>query len=101
MILADRIQQQVQQLPVAFQTEVLNFVEYLLIKSAQEKAHTWTDRSLENTLRVLAVEYHLRKSLPEEDSTWSELSLQNALVGMEEEENNPLYTTSDLKMVFS
>ncbi|MEJ5198464.1 MAG: DUF2281 domain-containing protein [Anaerolineae bacterium] len=70
MIVAERIQAYLQRLPAPFQTEVLDFVEYLLAKAERE------DR-LE----------------------WSNLSLANAMRGMEDEEA-PEYTVADLRMEF-
>lgn len=71
MAIADRIQQCVQKLPTAFQAEVLDFAEYLLAK----------------TLR-------------REEGDWSDLSLTFAMRGMEDEET-PIYTPADLKVVFA
>ncbi len=72
---AERIHQHVQKLPVPFQAEVLDFVEYLLLKI--ERGDTYRD-----TL------------------TWSDLSLSLAMRGMEDEDT-PDYSTADLKQVFS
>jgi hypothetical protein len=71
MALVEKIQQYVQRLPAPFQAEVLDFVEFLLRKSAHH-----------------------------EESDWSELSLASAMRGMETEDI-PLYTTADLKVVFA
>jgi hypothetical protein len=75
MAITERIQQYVQRLPTAFQTEVLDFVEYLVTKAER------------NTGR-------------EEEQDWSALSLTLAMRGMEDD-NVPTYTTADLKVVFS
>ncbi|MBM3334743.1 DUF2281 domain-containing protein [Candidatus Sumerlaeota bacterium] len=75
MVISERIQQCVQELPVSFQREVLDYVEYLLAKA--EGA----------TLR-------------QEDKAWSDLSLRSAMRGMEDE-ITPTYTASDLKVVFA
>jgi hypothetical protein len=75
MILSERIQKHVQRLPASFQAEVLNFVEYLAAKAERE-------------------------AVRQEDKSWSSLSLSFAMRGMEDEDI-PLYTHSDLKMVFS
>ena len=64
---AERIHQHVQKLPVPFQAEVLNFVEYLLLKI--ERGDVYQD-----TL------------------TWSDLSLSLAMRGMEDEDT-PDYST--------
>ena len=71
MAIVERIQQSVQKLPASFQAEVLDFVEYLLAKSERR-----------------------------EDGNWSDLSLASAMRGMEDE-NTPVYTPSDLKVVFA
>ena len=75
MAITDRIQQYVQRLPTSFQTEVLDFVEYLLAKAERETGR-------------------------EEERAWSALSLSLAMRGMEDE-NTPTYTTADLKEVFA
>ncbi len=74
MILSERIQQHVQRLPAYFQAEVLDFVEYLVAKAERE-------------------------TVQKEKRTWSDLSLSSAMRGMEDEDT-PLYTLSDLKVVF-
>jgi len=75
MAIAEKIQQYVQRLPLAIQVEVLDFVEYLLVKLERE-------------------------SPTEEERDWSDVSLNLALRDMEDEEI-PVYTMSDLKVVFS
>ena len=75
MILSEQIQKRVQSLPVSFQAQVLDFVEYLAVKAKRE-------------------------AIRQEDEGWSSLSLSLAMRGMEEEDT-PLYTPSDLKVVFS
>ncbi len=75
MALSERIQEHVERLPVPFQAEVLNFVEYLLAKAEHE-------------------------AVRQERKPWSDLSLSSAMRGMEDEEV-PAYTTADLKVVFS
>ena len=75
MVITERIQRRIQELPASFQTEVLDFVEYLLTKADRE------------TLR-------------QEERDWSSLSLTLAMRGMEDEKA-PTYTTSDLKVVFA
>lgn len=71
MAIVERIQQHLQKLPTSFQAEVLDFVEYLLAKAERR-----------------------------EDEDWSGLSLALAMRGMEGE-NTPVYTPSDLKVVFA
>jgi hypothetical protein len=77
MTVADNIYQYVQILPSTLQREVLNFIEFLLFKQGQ----------------TTQVE-------PSEEATWSALSLDSAMFGMEDEAT-PVYTTQDLKVVFS
>ena len=75
MTITEKIQQQVQKLPTALQTETLDFVEYLLAKTEQEIGR-------------------------QEEDEWSNLSLTFAMRGMEHEDT-PHYTTADLKVIFS
>jgi hypothetical protein len=75
MVLTDKIQEGVQQLPVALQAEVLDFVEYLLAKAERESSE-------------------------HAESFWSHLSLTSAMRGMEDEDA-PQYTKADLKVTFS
>jgi hypothetical protein len=75
MTITDKIQASVQQLPMAYQAEVLDFVEYLLAKTTQS---TWE----------------------QEESLWRDLSLTFAMHGMEDEDV-PRYTKADLKVIFS
>ena len=75
MTVAERIHQHVQKLPTPFQAEVLDFVEYLLLK----------------------VE---RRATYQEEIAWSDLSLSLAMRGMEDEDT-PDYSIADLKEVFS
>lgn len=70
MVIAERIQTYLQRLPPPFQTEVLDFVEYLLAKAERE-----------------------------ERAEWSNLSLAYAMRGMENEEM-PAYTIADLRVEF-
>jgi len=75
MLVAKKIHENVQKLPVSFQAEVLDFVEYLLIKSEREVAQ-------------------------QSELDWSSFSLASAMRGMEDEDT-PTYTIDDLKVVFS
>ena len=75
MIVTERIHQYVQKLPEPFQTEVLDFVEYLLQKAERE-------------------------TVQQDELAWSNLSLELAMRDMEDEDT-PNYTTADLKEVFS
>ena len=75
MLVTRKIHENVQKLPVAFQTEVLDFVEYLLMKSEREVVQ-------------------------ENELNWSNFSLASAMRGMEDEDT-PIYTMDDLKVVFA
>ena len=75
MVVTERIQQHVQRLPASFQSEVLDFVEYLLAKAEREVVR-------------------------QEERAWSNLSMSSAMHGMEDEDT-PTYTIGDLKVVFS
>jgi hypothetical protein len=73
MDISERIQRVVERLPAPLQIEALDFIEYLLAKAEREAM--------------------------QERKDWSDLSLNLAMRGMEDEET-PLYTMSDLKVVF-
>lgn len=75
MLVTRKIHENVQKLPVSFQAEVLDFVEYLLIKSRHEVAK-------------------------ESELNWSSFSLASAMRGMEDEDT-PTYTMDDLKVIFA
>ena len=75
MLQIERIQQYVQRLPKPLQVEVLDFVEYLLAKVDRESA-------------------------PQSEADWSDLSLASAMRGMEDEDT-PVYSAADLKVIFS
>lgn len=75
MAVAERIREHVQKLPERLQTEVLDFVEFLLLKVEREYA-------------------------PQDELGWTTFSLTMAMRGMEDEDT-PIYTTADLKVVFS
>jgi len=75
MLATEKIHQYVQLLLESLQVEVLDFIEYLLSKAEREVAK-------------------------QDELDWSGLSLQPAMRGMEDEEA-PMYTPSDLKVVFS
>lgn len=70
MALSEKIKQDVEKLPEALQEEVLDFVEYLLMKAEQR-----------------------------EDREWFAGSLVTAMQGMEYE-SGPEYTEADLKEIF-
>lgn len=74
MIIIEKIQEYVKRLPPPLQSEVLDFVEYLLSKS--------------------------ERGIPRRESeAWSDLSLASAMRGMENEET-PSYTVADVKAHF-
>ncbi len=76
MAISERIHQYVQMLPDTLQQEVLDFVRFLLFKREQE-------------------------TTPEQDEIeWSDFSLASAMRGMEDEDT-PIYTTDNLKEIFS
>ena len=75
MTIAEKIQAGIQQLPTAYQAEVLDFIEYLLAKTA-------------------------RDARDEEESFLSNVSLTFAMRGMEDEDT-PQYTAADLKVIFA
>lgn len=74
MGMAEKIQQYIQKLLQPLQAEVLDFAEYLLSKVERE-----TER---------------------EETDWSASSLASAMRGMEDE-TTPVYSSADLKVVFS
>jgi len=53
MTLDEKIQQYVQKLPRSFQEELLDFVEYLLMKAEQQEKQDWTSLSLSSAMRDL------------------------------------------------
>lgn len=73
-MVADTIYASVQKLPEPLQAEVLDFVQFLLLKAEHE-------------------------ATPEEDDTWMSMSLDLAMRGMEDEDT-PEYTLSDIKEKF-
>ena len=75
MIAVERVQQYVQRLPQPLQTEVLDFIEFLLSKVERE-------------------------TNLQDEIDWSALSLAFAMRGMQDEDS-ATYTTADLKVIFS
>lgn len=71
MAFSQEIEERIEKLPISFQAEVLDFVDYLSVKAERE-----------------AVQHERR--------LWSGLSLSSAIRGMEDEEV-PAYTTADLR----
>ena len=74
MVVAERIQHYVRRLPERLQTEVLDFVEFLMAKSEKDGG-------------------------AEADDQWPGLSLSAAMRGMEDEDA-PEYSLSDMKESF-
>lgn len=74
MVVADRVQEALQKLPVSLQVEVLDYAEYLLTK--------WE-----------------REANEDSQTTEAHLSLTLAMRGMEDEET-PAYGVDDLRVVF-
>lgn len=100
MSIPEKIQEQVQKLPASLQAEVLHFIEYLLIKEKQSKPRTKEMVMAEATTNIERLsEYLLLREKRREEQDWAELSLAFAMQGMEDEET-PVYTTADLKVVF-
>jgi hypothetical protein len=75
MPITDKIHGGVQQLPTALYAEVLDFVQYLLVKT-------------------------IRGSQEDEEGLWSEVSLSSAMRGMQDEDS-PVSTKANLKVLFS
>lgn len=85
MQITEKINTSVQKLPALFQTEVLDFVEYLLVKAE----------------RTAAQRAAVQQAVAQQDEPdWSVFSLNSAMRGMEDEET-PTYSIADLKVVFS
>ncbi len=74
MVVTEKIQRYIQRLPISLQSEVLDYVEYLLAKVEHEADHL-------------------------EEKAWADLSLNTAMHGMENDAD-PNYTISDLKVIF-
>ena len=51
MTLDEKIHQYVQKLPRSFQEELLDFVEYLVMKAEQQEKQDWTSLSLSSAMR--------------------------------------------------
>ena len=56
MTLDEKIQQYVQKLPRSFQEELLDFVEYLVMKAEQQEKRDWTSLSLASAMRDMEEE---------------------------------------------
>jgi hypothetical protein len=51
MTLDEKIHQYVQKLPYAFQEELFDFVQYLLMKAEQQEKQDWASLSLSSAMR--------------------------------------------------
>ncbi len=51
MTLDEKIHQYAQKLPLSFQEELLDFVQYLLMKAEQQEKQDWTSISLSSAMR--------------------------------------------------
>ena len=56
MTLDEKIQQYVQKLPRSFQEELLDFVEYLVMKAEQQEQEEWSSLSLSSAMRDMGEE---------------------------------------------
>ena len=56
MTLDEKIQQYVQKLPRSFQEELLDFVEYLVMKAEQQEQQEWSSLSLSSAMRDMGEE---------------------------------------------
>ncbi|HLO34355.1 MAG TPA: DUF2281 domain-containing protein [Anaerolineales bacterium] len=56
MTLDEKIHQYVQKLPRSFQEELLDFVEYLVMKAEQQEQQDWATLSLSSAMRDLEEE---------------------------------------------
>ncbi len=51
MTLDEKIHQYIQKLPLSFQEELFDFVQYLLIKAEQQEKQDWASLSLSSAMR--------------------------------------------------
>ena len=51
MTLDEKIHQYVQKLPYSFQEELLDFVQYLLMKAEQQEKQDWASLSISSAMR--------------------------------------------------
>lgn len=56
MTLDEKINQYVQKLPRSFQEELLDFVEYLVMKAEQQERQDWSSISLTSAMRDIGEE---------------------------------------------
>lgn len=59
MTLDERIYQQIQRLPPAFQEELLDFIEYLLLKAERQEKQEWASLSLASAMHGMEDEPNL------------------------------------------
>jgi hypothetical protein len=62
MTLDEKIQQYIQKLPRSFQEELLDYVEYLVMKVEQQEERDWGSLSLSSAMRDMEdepVSYHI------------------------------------------
>lgn len=55
----EKIYQAIQQLPPIFQEELLNFIQYLLMKAERMERQEWTDLSLSSAIQGMEGEESL------------------------------------------
>ena len=56
MTLDEKIQQYVQKLPRSFQEELLDFVEYLVMKAERQEQEEWSSLALSSAMRDMGEE---------------------------------------------
>jgi hypothetical protein len=56
VVLEEKIYQYIQSLPSAFQEELLDFIQYLLMKSEQQERQEWSSLALSFALRGMEEE---------------------------------------------
>jgi hypothetical protein len=56
MTLDEKIYQSVQKLPVSFQEELFDFIQYLLMKAEQREKEEWAAFSLSSAMRYMEEE---------------------------------------------
>jgi hypothetical protein len=61
MTLDEKIQKYAQKLPRSFQEELLDFVQYLLMKAEQQEKQDWASLSLSSAMRYIEEEPVLYK----------------------------------------
>jgi hypothetical protein len=56
MTLDEKIHRYAQKLPYSFQEELLDFVEYLMMKAEQQEKEEWSSMSLSSAIRDMEIE---------------------------------------------